>query len=213
MFTYVGLTGVEGYLPGADGHPSSLWYPIAYTAKVVITALFAWHYRFTWRDFLPVPSFRKLGVAALVGVLVWLLWIGLDGHYPMFRFLGARAAFDPALLSPIARWGFICLRLLGLVILVPLVEELFWRSFLMRWLIDPEFSKVPVGRVTPIAAGVTSVLFALAHPEWLPALLTGLLWAGLLWRTQSLAACFVSHVTANLALGLYVIFFGEWKYW
>jgi membrane protease YdiL (CAAX protease family) len=64
-----------------------------------------------------------------------------------------------------------------------------------------------------LAAGVTSVFFALAHPEWLPALLTGLLWAGLLWRTKSLGACVVSHATANLALGLYVIAIGAWKYW
>jgi CAAX prenyl protease-like protein len=213
IFTYVGLGGLEGYLPQVDGHPSPVWYPIAYTVKVVITALLAWHYRSTWRDLRPTPSFRALGLAVVAGLLVWLLWIGLDGRYPTFQFLGGRVAFDPTLMSPIARWGFIGVRLLGLVILVPLVEELFWRSFLMRWLIDPEFCNVPVGRVTPVGAGVTSVLFALVHPEWLPALLTGLLWAGLLWRTRSLGACFVSHLTANLALGLYVLYSGDWKYW
>jgi CAAX prenyl protease-like protein len=94
-----------------------------------------------------------------------------------------------------------------------LVEELFWRSFLMRWLIDPDIFKVPVGRVTPVAAAVTSVVFALAHPEWLPALLTGLLWAWLLWQTKSLAACLISHATANLALGVFVIASGAWKFW
>jgi hypothetical protein len=103
--------------------------------------------------------------------------------------------------------------MLGLVALVPLVEELFWRSFLIRWLIDPDFEKIPIGRVTPMAAEVTSVAFALAHPEWLPAVLTGALWAWLLWQTRSLTACLVSHVTANLALGIYVIVTGDWKYW
>jgi CAAX prenyl protease-like protein len=190
-----------------------LWYPLAYTAKVVITALLAWRYRATSRDFHPAPSWRVLAAAIVMGLIVCVLWIELDGHYPTFGFLGKRSAFDPASLAPIPRWGFIGVRLLGLVILVPLVEELFWRSFLMRWLIDPEFSNIPVGRVTPAAAGITSVLFAVVHPEWLPALLTGLLWAGLLWRTGSLAACFVSHLVANLALGLYVIAFGQWKYW
>ena len=97
------------------------------------------------------------------------------------------------------------MRMLGLVVLVPLIEELFWRSFLIRWLIDPDFQKVPIGRVTPMAAAVTSVAFALVHPEWLPALLTGALWAWLLWQTRSLTACVVSHATANLALGIYVI--------
>jgi CAAX prenyl protease-like protein len=103
--------------------------------------------------------------------------------------------------------------MLGLAALVPLIEELFWRSFLIRWLIDQDFRRVPIGRVTPMAAAVTSVLFALAHPEWLPALLTGLLWAGLLWQTRSLSACVISHVVANLALGIYVIAAGDWKYW
>ena len=60
---------------------------------------------------------------------------------------------------------------------------------------------------------VTSVAFALVHPEWLPAVLTGALWAWLLWQTRSLTACLVSHATANLALGIYVIATGDWKYW
>ena len=85
--------------------------------------------------------------------------------------------------------------------LVPVVEELFWRSFLMRWLINPDFHLVPVGRVTVPAAVVTSIMFALVHPEWLPAVITGGLWAWLLWRTGSLAACAVSHVVANLRWG------------
>jgi CAAX prenyl protease-like protein len=107
---------------------------------------------------------------------------------------------------------FLAARFAGLVLVVPLIEELFWRSFLMRWLIDPEFEKVPIGKVTPIAAGVTSVLFASAHPEWLPAILTGLIWAGLLWATKSVGACFASHVAANLALGLYVLSSGRWEF-
>jgi CAAX prenyl protease-like protein len=104
-------------------------------------------------------------------------------------------------------------RLLGLVIVVPVIEELFWRSFLLRWLIDPDFGRVPIGRVTPVAAVLSSLFFALVHPEWLPALLTGLLWAALLWKTTSLSASALSHATANLALGLYVIATADWKYW
>ena len=83
----------------------------------------------------------------------------------------------------------------------------------MRWIINPDFLKVPIGRVTPLAAAVTSGVFAFSHPEWLPALITGLLWAWLLWQTKSLSACVLSHAVANLALGLHVIATGDWKYW
>ena len=92
------------------------------------------------------------------------------------------------------------------------MEELFWRSFLMRWIIDSEFEKVPVGKVTLLAAGITSAMFALAHPEWLPAVLTGLAWAGLLAYTGKLSTCWISHMTANAVLGAYVLWSGNWIY-
>jgi CAAX prenyl protease-like protein len=213
MFAYVALGGLESYLPSSDGHPSPFWYPLAYAARVVVVAVLAWRYRATWRDFRPWPTTATLILAVLIGLLVWGMWIGLDGLYPPLPFLGKRVGFDAGVLAPVPRWAFVVVRMLGLVVVVPLIEELFWRSFLIRWLIDPDFDKVHLGRITPLAAVVTSVLFALVHPEWLPALVTGALWAWLLWRTRSLAACLLSHATANLALGLYVIATRDWKYW
>jgi CAAX prenyl protease-like protein len=213
MCAYVGLGGFESYLPSANGMPSAVWYPLAYTVKVAVVALLAWRFRSTWSDFRPRPTFGTLLLAVTLGLLVWVLWIGLDGLYPALPLMGKRVGFDVAVMAPGARWAFVAVRMVGLVVLVPVIEELFWRSFLMRWLIDPDFRKVPIGRVTPLAAAATSGLFALVHPEWLPALVTGLLWAWLLWKTKSLGACAISHATANLALGLYVMATGNWKYW
>jgi CAAX prenyl protease-like protein len=213
MFTYVALSGVETYLPRSDGGPSPSWYPLAYAVKLVVVILLAWCYRSTWRDLRPAPTPPAALLACLAGLLVCAIWVGLDGRYPMFRFLGTRSAFNANVLAPPARWPFIAVRMLGLTLVVPLIEELFWRSFLMRWLIDADFRRVPIGQVTPVAAATTSALFALSHPEWLPALATGLLWAWLLWRTRSVGACFLSHATANLALGIYVMVTGDWKFW
>ena len=213
MFAYVALGTLESYLPSIDGQPSPFWYPLGYAIRVVIVGMLAWYFRATWVDFRPWPGVRHLVLAIVVGVLVWALWVGLDGRYPALKFLGTRIGFDVNALAAGPRWAFIGVRMLGLVVLVPLIEELFWRSFLIRWLIDPDFQRIPIGRVTPMAAAVTSIAFALAHPEWLPAVLTGALWAWLLWQTRSLTACLVSHVTANLALGIYVIVTGDWKYW
>ena len=172
MFAYVGLTSLEGYLPQLMGSPSPLWYPIAYGIKLILVALLAWHYRATWNDFRPAPSLGKIALGVLTGLLVCAAWVG--SRRALSRCSSSWAAGRRSTRShsaPAARWAFIALRLIGLVVLVPVIEEVFWRSFLMRWIIDNDFLKVPVGKVTPMAAAVTSALFALAHPEWLPALL------------------------------------------
>ena len=146
-----------------------------------------------WLGFRPILIDLSILWFALIYLLFELLTAGMHGM------ILATATDDSSVL---------------IVALVPLIEELFWRSFLIRWLIDPDdFQRVPIGRMTPFAAGGTAVLFALAHPEWLPALITGLLWAWLLWQTKSLSACLISHAVANLALGIYVMATGDWKYW
>jgi CAAX prenyl protease-like protein len=206
MLAFLGVTSLEGYLPQG-------WYPAGYAAKVLVVAVLAWLCRTTWCDLKPAPSPAVATLAIMVGLIVFVLWIRLEGLYPALAFLGKRTGFDPSSLPGGWKWPFLAVRFTGLVLLVPLIEELFWRSFLIRWIIDPDFLKIPVGRVTPIAAAISSVAFALSHPEWLPALLTGLLWARLLWQTRSLSACVLSHAVANLALGLHVLATGEWKYW
>jgi CAAX prenyl protease-like protein len=213
IFAYIAVGALDGYLPRVEGRTDPTWYLAAYSAKVAIVGLLVWWYRETWNDLRPSPSAASLWLAAFTGLVVWLLWVGLDGYYPLLPLGGQRVGFDPYRLAPLPRWIFIVVRMIGLAVLVPLIEELFWRSFLIRWLIDPNFRRVPVGRVTPMAAVVSSVFFALVHPEWLPALLTGLLWAWLLWWTRSLTACVVSHAVANLALGIYVMVAHEWKFW
>ena len=207
LLTFLVLTNLEGYLPGQG------WYPPAYAIKVLVVALVSWCFRSTWADLRPIPPATTWLLATMVGLVVFVLWVRLEGWYPALPFLGKRTSFDPSTLDVHWKWPFIAIRFTGLVLLVPLIEELFWRSFLVRWLIDPDFWKVPIGRMTPMAAGMTSAIFALSHPEWLPALFTGLLWAWLLWQTKSLWACVLSHSVANLALGLHVLLSGDWKYW
>jgi CAAX prenyl protease-like protein len=216
MATFLVLTNLEGYLPKAgDGAPHSPWYPLAYAIKMAIVTAVVVACRSTWRDLRPMTTPGSVALAVVVGLAVTAVWVGIDPYYPRLSFLGgSREGFDPTMLSPPVRVGFLAVRFYGLVLLVPLFEELFWRSFGIRYVIDPDFRRVPVGRVTPMAAAITSVVFALAHPvEWLPALLTGLAWAWLLHRTKSLTACVISHMTANLALGVYVLITKAWKFW
>jgi hypothetical protein len=213
MVVFLALTSLEGFLPHGDGQGHPTWYPVGYAIKIAIVAAVMYAGRSAWCDLKPWPGWGAIALAVATGVAVTVLWVALDGHYPEFAILGSRSGFDPTRLRRAGEISFIAVRLLGLVVVVPLLEELFWRSFLMRWLINPDFQKVPIGSVTPMAATVTSGLFAIAHPEWLPALLTGALWAWLLWRTKSILACVISHAMANLGLGLYVLCTGAWKFW
>jgi CAAX prenyl protease-like protein len=215
MVAFLGLTSLEGYLPrGAGGGAHPVWYPTFYAVKVAVVAALLVAGRRVWAaDFRAKPTAGGLALAIGLGLLVTVGWVGLERlPYPKMG-LGDRQAFDPAAIAGPGRLAFLAVRLFGLVLLVPLFEELFWRSFLIRWIIDQDFTRVPLGTVTPVAAGITSALFAAAHPEWLPALLTGLAWAWLLWRTKSLGACVVSHAVANLALGAYVLATREYGLW
>ena len=214
MGVFLVLTSLEGYLPRSGDGPDPTWYASAYALKVALVTIAAWACRSSWRDLAPRPGLGGWALAIGLGFGLAALWVGLDGHYPPIGSLGKRSGFDPHTLPGPGRPAFLAVRLFGLVALVPLVEELFWRSFLMRWVIDQDFAKVPIGRVTPLAAGVTSALFVSAHPaEWLPALVCGLSWAWLLHRTRSVSACVASHMAANLGLGIYVLWARAWHFW
>jgi len=206
------LTTLEGPLVKMMGNGEAATYPVVYGIKIALVALVIWICRSTWRD-LKAPSAAAALAAALTGLAATALWIGLDGRYPALPLTGPRQAFDPSELAPGTRGLFLAARFLGLVVLVPLLEELFWRSFLVRWLDRSDFRSLPVGHVSLRSGLLTSVFFAIAHPEWLPGLLTGLLWALLLYKTRSVTACLISHVMANLALGLYVVSRNAWHFW
>ncbi len=217
MIAFLALTSAEAYLPtGDDGQVNPTWYALVYTAKMVIVTILVYHGRAAWVDLRPWwPSRRDVALAVGIGLAVTVGWVGLQMvPYPRFGVTETRTGFNPFVLPPLARVAFLAVRFYGLVLLVPVFEELFWRSFVLRMVIDAEFSNVPIGQVTPLAAVVTSVLFATAHPEeWLPAVLTGLAWAWLLWKTNRLSACVLSHAVANLGLGIFVLASGEWQLW
>jgi CAAX prenyl protease-like protein len=72
---------------------------------------------------------------------------------------------------------------------------------------------VPIGTYSTTAFWVVALGFALSHPEWLVALVAGILFALLLRSTRSMFAVILSHAVANLALGVYIVATGDWKYW
>jgi uncharacterized protein len=76
------------------------------------------------------------------------LWINMDWGWAT---VGTAGGFDPSVFPRgWVRTTMIGFRMAGAVVVVPVMEELFWRSFVARWLVDPDFAKDPVGAFTPV---------------------------------------------------------------
>jgi CAAX prenyl protease-like protein len=108
---------------------------------------------------------------------------------------------------------WIAIRLLGSSIVVPVMEELFWRSFLLRYLVNPDFRQVPLGTFTASALAISVALFGVEHNQWFAGMVAGLLYTLLLYRTKSLFSCIVAHTVTNFLLGVYVLTTQQWQYW
>ncbi len=169
-----------------------------------------------------IISFRmKAPIASIaVGVAVFLLWIGPDALFPGYRnhwlfqndITGRiQISMQPGLLQDPFQ---LILRMSRAALLVPILEELFFRGWLMRWLIDNDFERVPLGTYVPQAFWITAALFASEHgPYWDVGLLTGVIYNWWMVRTKSLADMYMVHGVTNLCLSLYVIATGKWEYW
>jgi len=108
----------------------------------------------------------------------------------------------------------LALRAARAVILVPIIEELFWRAFLMRWLVRSDFEKAPLGAYTARAFWITALLFATEHGSyWDVGLVAGIAYNWWMVRSKSLGDCILAHAVTNTALSVWVIASGKWEYW
>ncbi len=168
---------------------------------------------FSWK---PTQAFSSI----LVGVAVFVVWVGPDLLFPGYRshwlfsnsLLGE---YDPSsgISSQSGPW-FLVLRVLVSVMLVPVVEELFWRGFLMRVLIRNDFQQVALGTWQRDAFWITAALFALEHGAfWDVGLAAGIAYNAWMLRTRSLGDLILAHAVTNGLLAAYVIGMGRWEYW
>lgn len=211
MAVFVVLLG----LTGSGNRPETVsWfaYPAywTYPAQTVICgALLLWF----WRDYgLEAP--RKIWIALLLGLVVFAIWIAPQ------QFLGFQprlTGFDPEVFAaqPAWYWGTVVFRFLRLVVVVPLVEEIFWRGFLLRYLVNDRFTALAIGTFSWLSFSVVTLTFGLAHSpaDWVAALICGALYNLVAYRTRSLASCVVAHATTNLLLGLWIMQTRQWGFW
>jgi len=218
---FVGL----GSLQGKFFEGSEYW---IYAAKTILVAGVLWSLRGYIAEMKWAFSWEGLGV----GVIIAGLWIGIDGWVPSLNEIwnmatGAITGESPKPTraeppwNPLVyfsdnvalAWTFVATRVIGRSLVVPMVEEVFYRSFFYRSIAGVKFNQVPLGRWHTGAFLVTSIVFGLAHPgQWLPAIVCGAAYQLLVIRKKRLGDAMLAHGTTNLLISVYAIATGRWHF-
>jgi CAAX prenyl protease-like protein len=207
FLAFVGILSVERVIPLA---PQWLYLIRSLVVLAVIMA-FSRPY-LSFRPSYPLASL-------IIGLVVFGIWIAPDvlfGYRHFWLFENPLTGSATSTLPPQLKGNiqFLVLRTISSTLLVPVLEELFWRGWMMRWLIDREFLRVPLGTYAPKAFWIAAMLFASEHgPYWEVGLAAGIIYNWWIVRTQNLADCILAHAVTNGVLSIYVMNTGQWQYW
>ena len=205
---YLLLLAVEGAVAGHATAFDARW---LYPAKIGLVLLALWCYRDAYVELTARAPARWIWLAApAAGLGVFLLWINMDVGWMS---LGDSQGYDPRDASGAIQWTLALPRLLGAALVVPLMEELFWRAFLMRWIQSNDFLALAPARVGLRALLIASALFGIEHSLWLAGIVAGLVYGWLYRASGNLWVPIVAHGVTNLALGLWVLGTAAWQFW
>lgn len=214
---FMGFIGFDEILRFLASHgfftlqATTLYYLYPVKALTVGFLLFLFrreYHELSFRDLTNLPATLT---SCAVGLVVFALWIQMDWT---FAVANVPQGFNPTLLlADSSKIPLIVFRIAGAVLVVPLMEELFWRSFLIRYIVDTNFNTVRLGTFTWGSFLFTVALFGLEHNYILAGIMAGIFYNLLLYRTRSLTQCVVAHATTNLALAIYVVTTGNWHFW
>ncbi|MDL2339330.1 MAG: CAAX prenyl protease-related protein [Pseudomonadota bacterium] len=205
------MLGLRGALPADGSWGIDPRWIYGLTVVVVGALLAGW-----WREYgelsaQVLPSAREALLGVTVGLAVFSLWITLDAPWmqlgePTAKFVPLDAQGQPIRPLLAVRW-------IGAALVVPVMEELFWRSFLMRWFANETFEGVVPQQVGLRAIVLSTFVFMLAHTLWLAAIVAGLAYAWLYVRTGKLWVPVIAHAVTNGVLGIWVVMTGNWAFW
>src|ERR1700722_19220956 len=152
--------------------------------------------------------------AIVIGIAIFAIWVGLDPYYPHFFKTGSTG--NPANVfgqnSSLA-WFFIIVHIIGMTVVVPPLEEVFYRSFLYRYIASQNFIAVPMNRFLPLPFFATAAVFGISHNEWLAGILCGAAYQWLVIRKIRLGDAMTAHAITNLLLGIYIVWKPAWNFW
>lgn len=187
--------------------------PFLYITKTLFVGSLLWFWRKKYvDDFSSKLSGVEIVTAVSCGLLVLILWIVSEG---LFYQMEQKTLFNPYGLgeSQTAFLTLVTIRLQGAALVVPIMEELFWRSFFMRYLIDPDFKNVPMGAFSWLSFSGMAILFGLEHNRIVVGILAGIVYGFLLIHQKKLKGVIVAHTVTNLGLGIYVLLTDSWCFW
>jgi hypothetical protein len=170
----------------------------AYAARVLLSigiVVFFWS-KFKLKFKLHAPS-------VIIGVIIFIIWVGIDDLYPHI----GGGEFVPTSII------LLILKLLGMLVAAPLIEELFVRDFFNRYLVSTDWKNVKIGKFSVFSFILTVLLFGFSHSRWLAGILTGIILNILLMKTKRIENCIIAHFVANLFLATYVIINQAWYLW
>jgi len=155
--------------------------------------------------------------AVVVGVLVCVVWVGLDPHYPKLQTVAKTEThwnpFEEFGGASALGWFFVAVRTVGSALVVPPIEEAFYRSFLYRYFVKIDFTAMPLSQLHWLSLVVTSLIFGFSHYQWLAGILCGLAYQWLVLRKGRLGDAMTAHAITNFLLGIWVVWKCAWQLW
>jgi CAAX prenyl protease-like protein len=201
------------FVGGTMGGNAMFW---LYAVKVIVGAWLIWE----MRVFVPEMRWSFSWQAVVMGILVFVAWVGLDPFYPKNYLLFQDT--EESIWNPFTRfgessaiaWSLIIIRIFGMTIIVPPLEEAFYRSLVYRYIVKYDFTKVALTHFDGVALGLSALLFGFAHFQWLPGILCAVAYQWLVFRRGHLGDAMTAHAITNFLLGVYVVWKGgeAWKF-
>lgn len=195
------------YLQGKLGPASAYWF---YFLKTLVGAWLI----FEMRPHVAEMRWAISWEAIVVGIAIFAIWVGIDPYYPKF-FKGGSTGNPATVFGPNSALPmfFNIVHIMGMTIVVPPIEEAFYRSFMYRYVVSQNFLAVPFNRFIPLSFVVTIGLFGISHNEWLAAIICGAAYQWLVIRKNRLGDAMSAHALTNLLLGIYIVWRGAWHFW
>jgi len=155
-------------------------------------------------------SGRDWLLAMALGAGVFVAWINLNAGWMVS---GAGAGFNPRNPDGALNMALVLIRLVGATLVVPVMEELFWRSLVLRWIDQADFLQADPARCSRMAFAVVVVLFGFEHNLWFAGMVAAVAYNFLYMQTRNLWLPVVAHAVTNGLLGLWVLYADHWEFW